>query len=262
MKKLPLEIKYQLYEKSVQSCPDDINFINSEFERLRQRRPLRLEENFSGTSALSCQWVSQSSHHSAIAIDLDPEPLQYGEKYHYGSLTPKQKSHITFLQKNVLDEHNFKVDVSTAFNFSYFIIKKRVQLLQYFKRVRNSLVEDGIFFVDLFGGSESCQPLEEETEHEKHSYYWDCDFYNPLRNEVEYHIHFKTNNKKYTKVFSYDWRMWTPMEIIELMEEAGFSRVLSWWEGEGEDGEGDGNFAVSSREEQCDSWVAYIAGLV
>ena len=262
MKKITTELKYQLYEKSVQNCPDDIEFINTEFERLRGRRPLSLEEDFSGTSALSCLWGSQSQAHSALAIDLDPEPFQYGKKHHYTPLSQEQKNRITFLQKNVLDKHDFKVDVTTAFNFSYFIIKKRSELLRYFKRVHSNLVKDGIFFVDLFGGSESCQPLEEETEHETHSYYWDCDFYNPLRNEVEYHIHFKFGKKKYSKVFSYDWRMWTPMEIVELMEEAGFSQVLTWWEGEGDDGEGDGNFTVSAREEQCDSWVAYVAGLV
>ena len=56
--------------------------------------------------------------------------------------------------------------------------------------------------------------------------------------------------------------MWTPMEIVELMEEAGFSRVLTWWEGDGKDGEGDGVFSISSREEQCDSWISYVGGLV
>ena len=201
MKTLTCEQKYQLYEKSVQNCPDDIAFINEEFERLRERRPLTLEEDFSGTSQLSCLWAGQSSEHRSFAIDLDPEPLRYGKKHHYSSLNPRQQKRITFIQKNVLDKQDFKVDVATAFNFSYFIIKKRKELLKYFKRVRSNLVKDGIFFVDLFGGSECRKLLEEETEHDKHSYYWDCDFYNPLRNEVEYHIHFKINKKKVLKSF-------------------------------------------------------------
>ena len=262
MKNLPIELKYQLYENSVQNCPDDIEFINKEFTRLRGRVPLSLEEDFSGTSALSCLWGSQSPEHSAVAIDLDPEPLRYGKEHHYAPLSPKQRKRITFLQKNVFDKQKHKVDVVTAFNFSYFIIKKRAELLKYFKRVRSNLVEDGIFFVDLFGGSECRQALEEETEHKNHSYYWDCDFYNPLRNEVEYHIHFKTGKKKYSKVFTYDWRMWSPMEIVETMEEAGFSQVFTWWEGTDDNGEGDGNFVISDREEQCDSWISYISGLV
>ena len=196
MKTLPLELKYQLYESSVQSCSSDIEFINKQFKHLRNRSPLLLEEGFSGTSALSCQWVCQSSKHSALAIDLDPEPLQYGKKQHYRPLTTQQKKQITFLQKNVMDKQDIRVDVATAFNFSYFIIKQRLELLKYFRRVRNSLAEDGIFFVDIFGGSESRKLLEEETEHDEHSYYWDCDFYNPLRNEVLYHIHFKYRKKK------------------------------------------------------------------
>ena len=262
MKTLPLELKYQLYENSVQNCAEDISFINKEFKRLRGQRPTYLEEGFSGTSALSCQWVQQSHQHKAVAIDLDPEPFKYGKEHHYQNLTNKQKKSILFLQKNVMDKQDVLVDVATAFNFSYFIIKKRAELLKYFRRVHNTLSSDGIFFVDIFGGSEARKPMEEETEHDEHSYYWDCDFYNPLRNEVEYYIHFKYQGKKYRKVFKYDWRMWSPMEVIEVMQEAGFSEVLTWWEGTDENGEGDGIFTVSDREEQCDSWIAYITGLV
>ena len=117
--------------------------------------------------------------------------------------------------------------------------------------------------VDIFGGTDCYEEQVEETEHDNHSYYWDCDKFNPLTSECLYYIHFKTHEdgRKYERAFTYDWRHWTPMEIKELMEEAGFSKVYTYWEGEDEDGDGDGNFFLSDNEENCESWVIYIAGL-
>ena len=115
--------------------------------------------------------------------------------------------------------------------------------------------------MDIFGGTECFRELEEETEFDKHSYFWDCDSYNPLTNEALYHIHFKKDGVKYKKAFTYDWRHWSVQEIKELMEDAGFSKVLTYWEGEDEDGDGDGVFTVSKKEENCESWVIYIAGI-
>ena len=102
----------------------------------------------------------------------------------------------------------------------------------------------------------------EETEHDSHSYFWDCDDFNPLTNECQYYIHFKVNGQKHEKIFSYDWRMWSIPEIKEILLDAGFSNVITFWEGEDEDGDGDGEFYVSRKEENCESWVTYIAAVL
>ena len=49
-----------------------------------------------------------------------------------------------------------------------------------------------------------------------------------------------------------------------LLEEAGFSKTLGYWEGEeepDEDGDvgGDGEFYPTEEAEQCEAWVTYIA---
>ena len=55
--------------------------------------------------------------------------------------------------------------------------------------------------------------------------------------------------------------MWTPIEVKEIMEDAGFSKVYTYWEGEDEEDDGgDGNFFVSDNEENCESWVTYLVG--
>tara|TARA_R110002072_G_scaffold1989_2_gene16345 strand:- start:65555 stop:66361 length:807 start_codon:yes stop_codon:yes gene_type:complete len=260
---IPVDLKYELYEGSVQCHESDIEFINEQFKKFRGREAKVLREDFGGTGALACDWTKQGSDFQAYAVDLDVEPISYGQKTHYQTLNDEEKERMKYIEGNVLDNFSFKADVLVAFNFSYFIFKKRQLLKDYFQKAYEGLKDDGVFMVDIFGGTECFQECVEETEHDDHSYYWDCDNYNPLTNEVLYYIHFKTHKdkKKYNKVFTYDWRHWSVREITELMEEVGFSKVVTYWEGEDEDGDGDGNFFESTVEENCESWVIYIAGL-
>jgi ubiquinone/menaquinone biosynthesis C-methylase UbiE len=259
---LPVELKYELYESSVQCHEADIDFLNEQFKNEFGRKPKALREDFCGTAALACDWVKQSPKHFSYGIDLDSEPIKYGQAHHYAPLSKDEKQRMSYIEGNVLQKYDFTSDIVVAFNFSYFIFKKRQDLLKYFKRVRKSLGKDGAFFVDIFGGTECCNPLEEETEHESHTYYWDCEKFNPLTNEVLYYIHFKKDGHKYKQAFVYDWRMWSVKEISELMEEAGFSKIKTFWEGDDDDGTGDGKFHESKEEENCESWVTYIMGIV
>lgn len=260
---LDVSLKYDLYERSVQNPQNDMSFLNQEFERIRERKALYLREDFGGTGMLACLWVTQSKEHHSWAVDLDPEPVEIGRLRHFNKLKTDEKERMHYVLGNVLDHHPFKNDITVAFNFSYFIFKKRTQLLAYFKSVHASLADDGIFAVDIFGGTECYQELEEETEHDGHSYFWDCDKFNPLNNHCTYYIHFKTHhdNKKHERVFHYDWRHWSIPEIVEIMEEAGFKRVITYWEGTDENGEGDGVFYEAKVEENCESWVTYIIGV-
>ena len=260
-RELTTELKHKLYEKSVQNHMADIEFIEEEFEKLRGRAPRTLREDFGGTGAMACDWIKRHKDNKAWGIDLDPEPVEYGKGRHYPKLNEEQKTRMSYVMGNVLEPRKFKADVVVGFNFSYFIFKKRKDLLKYFQEAYNGLEKDGVFFVDIFGGTECFQEMVEETEFDKHSYFWDCHDYNPLTNEALYYIHFKKDGVKYEKAFTYDWRHWTVREVTELMEEAGFSKVQTYWEGEDEDGDGDGVFTVSEKEENCESWVIYIAGL-
>jgi hypothetical protein len=48
------------------------------------------------------------------------------------------------------------------------------------------------------------------------------------------------------------------MELRELLEEAGFATVRVYWEGEDEDGEGDGEFTEEATGEADPAWIAYV----
>src|SRR5690606_23674484 len=148
---------------------------------------------------------------------------------------------VHYLKQNVLNAKTPKADVICAFNFSYWIFKSRKQLLQYFKGVRKSLNKQGVFFVDLFAGPESQKRI---TDTKKVSsgltYYWECQRFNPLTHECTFAIHFEDKKGKHENVFTYDWRFWTMPELRDIMMEAGFSKTVAYWEGDDEDGSGNG----------------------
>ena len=261
--KISTDLKYRLYEDSVQNHEADIDFINEQFEKLRNRKPLTLREDFGGTAIMACAWARQSPKHQAWAIDLDEEPQAYGLENHHSRLKKGEKVRMEYVRGNVLDGYSFKTDVIASFNFSYFVFKGRPKLVGYFKQVFSGLNDDGIFFVDIFGGTECFQELEETTEYDRHDYVWDCHKYNPLTHEVTYYIHFKDKekNKNYKNVFVYDWRHWSVMEVVEAMKEAGFPDIRVYWEEDDNEGEGNGVFYESTEEDNCESWVCYIAAL-
>ena len=53
--------------------------------------------------------------------------------------------------------------------------------------------------------------------------------------------------------------MWSIPEIREILEDAGFKHTVVYWEGDDDDGGGNGEFDVCEETEQCDSWVVYLA---
>jgi cyclopropane fatty-acyl-phospholipid synthase-like methyltransferase len=260
---LSVDDKYKYYEQSVQNPDGEVETLQDLYRDLRGVPAKTLREDFCGTGAVMCEWVKQGDDFHSFGIDLDPEPIFYGKKNHLTKLNKKDQDRVIYHHQDVFKFDGQKADLAVALNFSYYIFKKRKQLVEYFSKVREGLNEQGIFVIDLFGGPESIMPLEEETDHGEFSYFWDCDFYNPIKNECVYYIHFRPKNgKKIEKVFHYDWRMWSFPELREVLEEAGFAKTIAYWEGDGDDGDGDGNFTPTESVENCEGWVGYIAALV
>lgn len=254
--------KYVYYEKSVQNADNEIEFFQEKYKEIRKKNAYSLREDFCGTAWIANKWVTQGKEYTSFGIDLDPEPIAYGKETHYSKLSDDQKKRMQYIEGNVLEQQISKVDISFAFNFSYFCFKDRQTLLAYFKQARNGLKDDGVFFVDIFGGPDSQTVMEEETEHSNFSYFWDCQYFNPLTHDCRFAIHFKRHGEKKRKdVFVYEWRFWTIPEIYDLLKEAGFKDVITYWEGEDEDGEPSGEFYQTRDVENCPAWVTYLAAV-
>jgi hypothetical protein len=99
----------------------------------------------------------------------------------------------------------------------------------------------------------------EKTKFDYFTYVWDQADFHPVTNHMVCHIHFKfPDGSKIKNAFTYEWRMWTLPEIRELLLEAGFSTARIYWEGEDEDGEGNGEFYETDKGEPDLAWVCYI----
>ena len=252
--------KHKLYEASVQCVESEIDFVDDTFKKLRRRRARRLREDFCGTANTSCEWVRRRATNTATAVDMDTEVQQWGRDHHIAELTPKQQQRIQLVQADVMKVKTEPMDVVLAMNFSYWIFQERAQMIRYFRRVYESLVADGIFFLDLFGGYEAFEELKEESEIENFTYVWHQAMYNPITGAAQCRIHFKFEDGSQLKnAFIYDWRLWTFPELTEILTEAGY-RATAYWEGTTEDGEGDGVFTATTQGEADAGWVAYLVG--
>ena len=253
----------ELYEQSVQEPESEINIIDQIWSEQRGRGATLLREDFCGTAAISIEWVKRREANEAIGVDLDVPTLEWTKNRLGDRLDDRQLSRIDLIEGNVLSTETKKCDTILATNFSYYIFKTRDAVREYYKTVLDGLVEDGLFILDAYGGSDSFKEMTEDRDLDGFTYTWDQNFYDPITGDVINHIHFKfPDGTKIKKAFTYEWRLWTLPEIRELLLEAGFSDTVVYWEGTEEDtGEGDGEWAVSEQGEACEGWVAYIVGI-
>lgn len=254
--------KYSYYAKAVQSPEADIDFFNKVFLEIHHTTPLSLKEDFCGTFLLCHEWIKQSPQHTALGLELDSQPLNYGEKNYLQKLSSDEQAQIKLYKEDVLSKKIYGLfDLVIAQNFSYFLFKQRKQLLQYFENAKNHLNKKGLLILDVFGGIQCGSPNIEEVEHKDFIYSWDQDSFNPITNEAQFYIHFKEKKgETHKKAFSYDWRMWSVPELKEILMDAGFKKVFVYWE---QDSEAcpDGEYVQATRAENEESWVAYLVGM-
>ena len=259
----PLLDKYALYQRAVQEPEADIEFIDEIFKDRFGRKPHFLREDFCGTAYLACEWVKHDPANRAIGVDLDPESISWGMATNAKHLSEVQAQHLTLHQGDVIDFSSDTVDVLVAFNFSYYSFKTRTELLRYFEAAYSNLKQEGLFVLDIYGGPEAQELVEETTVHDGFHYLWDQDKFDPIHSRMACHIHFESSTgERIERAFSYDWRLWTILEVREALNDAGFPATEVYWEGIGENGtEGNGVFTLQETAENTESWVAYIVGI-
>ncbi len=165
--------RHELYQKSVQDPKAEITFFDMVFKKHRRRRALSFKEDFCGTAYLSTTWVQSHKKRTAIGVDLDQPTLDWGIEHHIQPATKSVQDRITLVNANVLDVTSPKVDMTCALNFSYCVFKERKDLERYCKVAYEGLNDKGLFFCELFGGTEAIVDLVEYRELPGFTYVWD-----------------------------------------------------------------------------------------
>ncbi len=256
--------RHKLYEQSVQCAEAEIDFVDKTFKRRRKRRAQVLREDFCGTANVCCEWVRRRRQNQAIGIDLDPEVIDWGRQHNLSKLKAHERTRIALLEQDVLLAKTEPVDVVSAMNFSYWLLKDRKTLFEYFCRVRESLNNQGIFFLDAYGGYDSHREIEEEREIDDggdgFTYTWEQASFDPITHRLICHIHFDLpDGSRMERAFSYDWRLWTLPEVQDLLNNAGFSRVTVYWQGWDKNGEADGKFKPATHADADAGWICYLS---
>lgn len=256
---------HRLYELSVQNPQAEIDFVDRTYRQLRGRSALKLREDFCATAAVCCEWVRRRKRNQAWGVDLDPSVLDWARRHNLSRLEQPQRERLTLLHGDVRASHPGTPDIVLAMNFSYWLFQRRSVLLRYFRSVEASLAPGGVFFLDAYGGYDAFRLLTEERRIQDpllggFRYAWEQAQYEPVTGRMRCHIHFSFDDgSALPMAFSYDWRLWTLPEIRELLWEAGFARVMVYWQGWDPDGQPDGLFVPVETGEPDAGWIAYLS---
>ena len=254
---------HELYELSVQDPDNEIDIIGLIWSEQRGRPCRSIREDFCGTAAVAIRWVREDDAHTAIGVDLDDDVLDWARARASEQLDSAQSTRLVLLKGDVLSTVTDPVDCLLAHNFSYYAFKQRSHVINYYRTALNGLVDDGLFILDAYGGSDSFVEMEEERDMDGFTYVWDQHKYDPVTGDVVNHIHFRfPDGTRIDRAFTYQWRLWTIPEIREMLIEAGFKEAIVYWEGTDEDtDEGNGEWVVVEQGEACEGWIAYVVGV-
>jgi SAM-dependent methyltransferase len=250
---------HDLYEKSVQAVDVEAEFLRETFRALRGRDASSFREDFCGTASLACEWVRTGPRRHAYGVDIDADVLDWGRRNRVARLSDTARARLKLLKADVRSVRTARVDIVGAFNFSYYCFKTRDEMRGYFAHVRQGLNEDGLFFLDAFGGPDASDITKERTKIDGFTYIWEQAEFEPVTSRILCHIHFNfPDGSKIKRAFTYDWRLWTLPELRELLAEAGFSKVRIYWEGDDGDGGGNGVFTEHATGTPDPAWIAYL----
>ncbi len=252
--------RHELYELSVQDAESECEIIDQVWSECRQRKATSIREDFCGTALTASAWVKLRKDNEAVCVDNDQTVLDWAADRVKERLADNERSRISFVNSDVNTVNTKPVESVLAMNFSYYLFKTRKDLLAYFRSVHKSLTDDGLFLLDAYGGSDSFLEMEEDRDLDGFTYIWDQHSYSPVTGDAINHIHFSfPDGSRMEKAFTYEWRLWTLPEIQEVLKEAGFSKVVVYWEGSDEDSEeGNGEWEVTRCGEACEGWIAYL----
>ncbi len=252
--------RHDLYQRSVQLPEYETHFLQRVFEAHTGRRPLHLREDFCGTALLCARWVESDPERTAMGLDTSRSTLEWGRAHNLPPIGAAA-ARVTLVEQDVLVPTRRKFDVIGAYNYSYQVFHERAQLLRYFRAAHRSLADDGLFVLDALGGYESTQPrVERRRIRGGWTYIWEQERYDAVNAHFVCHISFEfRDGTALRRCFTYDWRHYSLSELRDVLFEAGFASVDTYWEGTDASGRaGSGVYRRVTRAENEPVWNAYL----
>lgn len=265
--------RFLLYEAAVQDIRFDLRFFQRVYRRIRGGAFHSLREDFCGGAKLACEWVAHGRDRFAIGVDLSREALAWARAHHLPGLGDAAER-LALVRADVRRSGAPPVDVIAALNCSYWVFRRRTELLDYFRSARHGLRRRGLLFIDLFGGEHTMRKLTERrrvrgrrTDQGERippfTYVWEHRSFNPVDHHLLADIHFELGDgRRMRRAFTYDWRVWTLPELDDALREAGFADVHVYVQGW--DDEAHRPLDVFTRRTRFDNeltWIAYVVGV-
>lgn len=263
----PSDLKYRLYEETVQNAHWQVDYLPQFHSWLVGRAPRSFREDFSGSGKIACEWVKRGKKNRAVGLDLDPEAIDYAKRVNQAGLPEDARKRVDFLKQDVLKPTREKFDMIGAFNFSYFVFHERKELLKYFKSALKSLNRKGTLFLEVGGGVDFFETLTDEKRVKVPGVgtvrqIWEQHVFDPITAVCDYSIHFELPGREILNdAFTYHWRLWGIRDLREALLDAGFTKTVVLWEQIDEHGEGTGEYLPSEECDYARSWVAYVVGV-
>lgn len=250
--------RHHLYQLAVQSPQTDVALLQQIYHQARGRSARRLREDFCGTAALLCAWLRQGAAFSGEGIDIDAEPLAWGKQNNFKPLG-KQGRRADLRVAEARAPSLVAPDIRCAFNFSYWIFRRREVLCEYFRAVYADLAADGVFVIDLHGGAEVFSEEEEVTDCGEFDLVCHQTAVSPVDHSANLALHFRfADGSEMHNAFQYTWRIWSMPEIMDVLREAGFDDLRAYWccdEGE------ETRYELTERGYNDFAWVACLAAV-
>jgi len=247
------------YRHAVQHPLAEVQFFETAYEHHNgldsTNDLLLLREDFCGTAAVASAFIASDPNRQAVAIDFDTKTLAWANASAATELGDRTQD-LHLIESDVLTFFGPRVDCICSLNFSTLIYHNRASLRKYFLHAKRCLNPGGILVMDLFGGPGAMTPKTQTQTIEPDdlsmpafTYQWEQRSFDPGTGYIDCRIHFHIDKQKIQDAFTYAWRLWSPVDWLELLTECGFAAPTLWADTDDQPGRFLPGASLASRDE-------------